>query len=82
MGYGHDIYKLALLTMRQREDLVSELKIMPGHKAKLAGFFTVIDELYPRQMVVDQVKAYAPSSYNQKKNRLQSANKVRSHLGP
>ena len=33
-------------------------------------------------MVVDQVKAYVPSSYNQKKNRLYSANKVRSHLGP
>jgi hypothetical protein len=53
MGYGHDIYKLALLTIKQREDLVSELKVMPGHKAKLAGFFTVIDELFPRQEVVD-----------------------------
>ena len=59
MGYGHDIYKLALLTIKQREDMVSELTIMPGHKAKLAGFFTVIDELYPRQKVVDQVKAHA-----------------------
>ena len=59
MGYGQDVYKLALLTIKQREDLVNELKVMPGHKAKLAGFFTVIDELYPRQKVVDQVKAYA-----------------------
>jgi hypothetical protein len=59
MGYGQDIYKLAILNLKQRDDLVSELKIMPGHKAKLAGFFTVIDELYPRQKVVDQVKSYS-----------------------
>jgi hypothetical protein len=56
MGYGQDIYKLALLTKKQREDMISELKIMPGHKAKLAGFFSVVDELYPRQAVVEQIK--------------------------
>ena len=42
-GYGTDVYKLALLTKQGREDLVEQLKTMPGHKAKLAGFFTVID---------------------------------------
>jgi hypothetical protein len=53
MGYGQDIYKLALLTNKQREDLISELKIMPGHKAKLFGFFSVVDELYPREAAVE-----------------------------
>jgi hypothetical protein len=48
LGYGHDIYKLALLNGVQREDFVNQLKVMPGHKAKIAGFFTVLDELYPR----------------------------------
>jgi glutathionylspermidine synthase len=63
--------------------LVNELKVMPGHKAKLAGFFTVIDELYPRQKVVDQVKAYAGQTGSQiHKKRLNSANRTRSHLGP
>ena len=45
MGYGDDIYKLALLSANQRNDLVTQLKCMPWHKAKLAGFFTVIDEV-------------------------------------
>lgn len=52
-GYGHDIYKLALLSNAQREDLITQLKVLPGHQAKLAGFFTVIDELYPRQKVAE-----------------------------
>jgi hypothetical protein len=51
LGYGNDMYKLALLNPKQREDFIENLKVMPGHKAKLAGFFTVIDELYPRSFV-------------------------------
>ena len=73
MGYGQDIYKLALLTYRQREDMISELKIMPGHKAKLAGFFSVVDELYPRDAVVEQIKQLTPA---------QMPNANRKRLGP
>ena len=67
MGYGQDIYKLALLTNRQREDLISELKIMPGHKAKLAGFFSVVDELYPREAAVEQIKQLTPAQMPNRK---------------
>ena len=48
LGYGNDMYKLALLNCQQREDFVDTLKVMPGHKAKIMGFFAVLDELYPR----------------------------------
>lgn len=44
-GYGEDVYKLALLTQTQRNDLVSQLHCIAGHQAKLAAFFTVIDEV-------------------------------------
>jgi hypothetical protein len=53
LGYAHDVYKLALLSSVQREDFISNLKVMPGHKAKIAGFFSVIDEMYPRQKVLE-----------------------------
>lgn len=53
LGYGHDVYKLALLSAAQREDFVDQLKVVPGHKAKIAGFFSVIDEIYPRSKVVE-----------------------------
>ena len=59
-GYGDDVYKLALLTASQRTDLVSQLKCIPGHQAKLLAFFTVIDEIYPRQAVIEQIKAFTP----------------------
>jgi hypothetical protein len=29
------------------------MRVMPGHKAKISGFFTVIDEMYPREVVVE-----------------------------
>ena len=53
LGYGQDVYKLALLNAMQREDFVDQLKVMPGHKAKIAGFFSVIDDLYPRSKVLE-----------------------------
>ena len=53
LGYGHDVYKLALLSAAQREDFIDQLKVVPGHKAKIAGFFSVIDEIYPRSKVVE-----------------------------
>ena len=46
------MYKLALLNERQREDLVGQLKVLPGHKAKLMGLFSVIDE------VINEIKIY------------------------
>lgn len=55
MGYGHDMYKLALMSQGQRDDFVDQLKVMPGHKAKISGFFAVIDEIYPRNKVVEQI---------------------------
>ena len=45
MGYGEDIYKLALLSYRQREDLIEKLHALPGHKSKLNEFFRIIDHV-------------------------------------
>ena len=47
LGYGEDVYKLALLSERQRQDLVAQLKVLPGHNAKLVSLFAVIDEVAP-----------------------------------
>lgn len=45
MGYGEDIYKLALLSYRQREDLIDKLHALPSHRSKLNEFFRVIDQV-------------------------------------
>jgi hypothetical protein len=44
-GYSEEVFKLAVLSQNQREDLIARLKPMPGHKSKLTAFFTVIDEV-------------------------------------
>jgi len=84
LGYGHDVYKLALLSQLQREDFVTQLKVMPGHQAKIAGFFSVIDEIYPRSVVLEQIQAVTPNRAAGKggKQRITSAGRTRYHLGP
>ena len=85
LGYGVDVYKLALLTPAQRDNFVEQLKVMPGHRAKIAGFFSVIDEIYPRQKVLEQISAVTPqraATKGSKKSRVGSAGRTRGHLGP
>ena len=80
-GYGSEVYKLALLTTKQRDDLVDQLKVLPGHNAKLAGFFAVIDQIYPRQTVIEQIKAFTPTSRaGYKAKRITSANRSRDNF--
>ena len=56
---------------------------MPGHKAKIAGFFTVIDGMYPREVVMEQISAVTPNrGAGKKKSRITSARRTRYHLGP
>ena len=61
LGYGNDVYKLALLQSQQRADLITKLKVLPGHNAKLMSLFDVIDELYPRKVLAEQIKQHTPS---------------------
>ena len=42
-GFGEDIYKLAMLSHRQREDVTEKLFVLPGHKQKFTEFFKIID---------------------------------------
>jgi hypothetical protein len=48
------------LSAKQREDLIAQLRPAAGHKTKLSAFFTVIDEIYPRQKVIDEIKSVTP----------------------
>ena len=43
MGFGEEIYKLAILSQKRRDELVNRLYVLPGHKSKLEDFFKIID---------------------------------------
>jgi hypothetical protein len=45
LGYGDDIYKLAMLSHRQREDIIDKLFVLPGHRSKFIEFFKVVDQV-------------------------------------
>jgi hypothetical protein len=34
--------------------------VLPGHKAKLMSLFDVIDEIYPKKMIAEQLKQFTP----------------------
>jgi hypothetical protein len=50
LGFAEDIYKLTMLSGRQREDLIDKLHALPGHKSKLIEFFKVLDTVSQSQI--------------------------------
>jgi hypothetical protein len=49
LGYGFEVYKIALLLPRQRHDLLNKLNLMPGHRARFLSLFEIIDQIYPKE---------------------------------
>jgi len=43
LGFGEDIYKLTILSGRQREELIDKLHSLPGHRQKMIEFFKILD---------------------------------------
>lgn len=33
--------------------MVVQLKVLPGHRAKLVSLFSVIDEIYPKKLIAE-----------------------------
>lgn len=49
LGFGFEVYKIALLLPRQRHDLLNKLNLMPGHRARFLSLFEIIDQIYPKE---------------------------------
>ena len=62
IGYGYEVYKIALLLPRERHDLLSKLNLMPGHRARFLSLFEIIDQIYPRDEKFKMLKKYKKSS--------------------
>ena len=45
MGYDNEVYRLVLLTEREKADLMEQLKVLPGHKAKLMSLIDMIKDV-------------------------------------
>ena len=47
---------------------------MPGHKAKLGALFALIDEMFPRNEISEQIKQATPARLRNQKARHQQYN--------
>ena len=47
-GFARDIYKLAFLSHREREELIDNLNMLPGHKDKMNDLFRIVEQLNPK----------------------------------
>lgn len=45
MGYETEIYRLVLLSEKEKSELVEQLRVLPGHKAKLLSLIDMIKEV-------------------------------------
>ena len=47
-GFSDDIYKLSFLSHREREDLIVNLNMLPGHRERINDLFKVVEQLNPK----------------------------------
>ena len=50
-GYADDVFKLAVLSNREREEVLGTLKMLPGHRERFNNLFKTIEQLNPRQQI-------------------------------
>ena len=48
-GVIDEVYKLALLNMRERKELLEGIKLLPGHQKRFEDMFTFLSDIYPRE---------------------------------
>lgn len=48
LGFKQDIYKLAFLSRREQEELMSNIHMLPGHRDRMGDMFSVIEQLNPK----------------------------------
>ena len=53
-----------MLSHRQREEVIEKLFVLPGHSQKFTEFFKVIDQLYPKAVVLKTLETASHASHN------------------
>ena len=43
LGFSRDIFKLAFLSHRERDELMEGLNMLPGHKEKMTDLFKIVE---------------------------------------
>ena len=43
MGFGEDVYQLAMVGLKKKKDILANLDPLPGHRSKLEDLFLKIE---------------------------------------
>lgn len=60
-GFGMEVYKLSILTEKEREKLIENLRPLPGHSFRFDDMFTFLEAIYPRESAAKELKR--PGNY-------------------
>ena len=55
-GFGMEIYKLAIISDKERDKLLENLRPLPGHSFRFEDMFTFLDAVYPRENARRELK--------------------------
>jgi len=55
-GFGMEVYKLSILTEKEREKLICDLRPLPGHQFRFDDMFTFIEAVYPRENAIKELR--------------------------
>lgn len=75
LGYGYEVYKIALLHPREMHELLSKLNLMPGHRARFLSMFEIIEQTFPRDEKLNMLNLIKKSNTKSKstKQRINEA---------
>lgn len=62
-GFGMEVYKLAILTEKEKDKLINDLRPLPGHQFRFDDMFKFIDAVYPRENAVKELRKSSNSTY-------------------
>jgi hypothetical protein len=62
-GFGMEVYKLAILTEKEKDKLINDLRPLPGHQFRFDDMFKFIDTVYPRENAVKELRKSGNSTY-------------------
>ena len=77
LGYGQDVYKLVVLSHREKDELMGMLHMLPGHKERFANLFKMIEQLNPKSQVQKMLNSYSKEPQVESVRRPRSGSRGR-----
>lgn len=69
-GISDEIYKLALLSSREKAELYGSMKLLPGHGQRFEDMFDFLMQVYPRENAKQEI--VSQTTYGKKMRHLDS----------